>query len=265
MWRRYDTFFLYRLNDFGSYYIILWSHFVPASVQCYFCVVLQVCKAPIFICVINISLGTTRKGFELMRKDLLPPSELDAALTGPENAKAGLIGNREPVVRHITTQNDADNSRGVGKAYPVSHFHWNGMTFVTFREPAVELSEIEEFKDTLFSRVAKVCDADKGRGVRYFSHRYWTSYAKARLICSSQPQGSGNSPGTAGTAPEFLFNEIQGTHVFQMSGDESSEDWRGEGLMVGIFDTPYTEMRTSAICIYDFGSECTFCSIRLLT
>ncbi|XP_063715380.1 uncharacterized protein LOC134842816 isoform X4 [Symsagittifera roscoffensis] len=198
--------------------------------------------------------GTTRKGFELMRKDLLPPSELNVALTGPENAKADLTGSREPVVRHITTQNDADNSRGVGKAYPVSHFHWNGMTFVTFREPAVELSEIEEFKDTLFSRVAKVCDADKGRGVRYFSHRYWTSYAKARLICSSQPQGSGNSPGTAGTAPEFLFNEIQGTHVFQMSGNESSEDWRGEGLMVGIFDTPYTEMRTSAICIYDFGS-----------
>ncbi|XP_075259229.1 uncharacterized protein LOC142351046 isoform X3 [Convolutriloba macropyga] len=177
----------------------------------------------------------TRAGFELEMMRIEPPSALDKIRNADESetTQSDMFSLDPGVKTHLKTQNLLDITR-IGKGYPVTQFNFGQMTFVTFRERAVEFKGVEDFKNTLFSRIAKVCDVDQGgRKLSSFDPvSYWTSFAKTRLICSV--------PGT----PEFHFNEIQDTAFFES----------GNGFMFGIFDTPYTEMRTSAICMYGIES-----------
>lgn len=173
--------------------------------------------------------GIPKKGFELERLEISSPQDLDILRNSTlKRAPSSLFGLHPGVMSQIKTNNLQDKSLSLGKSYPVSHFEYDGSMFVTFREPAIEFKGLAEYKNLMFSRIAKVCTQDRGSGGFSISPvKYWTSFAKARLMCSTSEKVT------------FALNELQATFF----------DYNG--FLFGLFDTPYSEMTSSAICAYD--------------
>ncbi|XP_078671737.1 semaphorin-1A-like isoform X1 [Branchiostoma floridae x Branchiostoma belcheri] len=97
-----------------------------------------------------------------------------------------------------------------------------------FREVAVEHEIVGK---AVYSRVAQVCRNDQG-GTTHYLGGYFTTFLKARIDCSIP----GNVP--------FYFDEIQGTFVFDESGQE---------IIYGVFTTPENSVLSSAVCVYSIS------------
>ena len=177
--------------------------------------------------------GNQKKGFEMERLQISSPSDLDLMRNSTEKIESNSVFGLYPGVKNqIKTNNLQDKSLFLGKSYPVSHFEYNGSVFVTFREPAIEFKDLAEYENIMFSRIAKVCKQDRGSGWDSISPvKYWTSFAKARLICATSEKVT------------FVLNEVQATF------------FDDDGFLFGLFDTPYSEMTSSAVCVYDMRSK----------
>ncbi|ELW62812.1 Semaphorin-4B [Tupaia chinensis] len=92
--------------------------------------------------------------------------------------------------------------------------------------------EFEFFENTIVSRVARICKADRG-GERVLQQR-WTSFLKAQLLCSRPEDG-------------FPFNVLQ--DVFTLT--PSPQDWR-DTLFYGVFTSQWHRGTTegSAVCVF---------------
>lgn len=85
------------------------------------------------------------------------------------------------------------------------------------------------FRQTSFSRVARVCKNDQG-GPHKFKNK-WTTFLKTRLNCSVP----GDTP--------FYFNDIQATTNFIKDGAK-------DHVVYGVFTTPDNSIAGSAICAF---------------
>uniref|UniRef100_H3B8Q9 Si:dkey-49n23.1 n=1 Tax=Latimeria chalumnae TaxID=7897 RepID=H3B8Q9_LATCH len=101
-----------------------------------------------------------------------------------------------------------------------------------FKETAVESGQWDK---RIFSRVARVCKNDIG-GKRSLIHR-WTTFLKARLICSV--------PGPSGM--DTYFDEVEDTFLLQTKDEQNP-------LIFGIFTTSSAVFRGSAVCVYSMAS-----------
>ncbi len=166
-------------------------------------------------------------GFQLSRIRLDSPSEIEA-LEKDSSSLSKSMFSLGPGVKSLIQVNVAvDETRALGKIKPVSQFSFNGSVFVTFREPGHEFREVEEFQERPVSRIAKICRQDRGVDKAYSSVKYWTSYAKARIVCSSKADKE--------------FTSIQDTLMFPT----------GSGFMFAIFTPTFISTRSSAICVFD--------------
>ncbi|XP_064106645.1 semaphorin-1A-like isoform X3 [Macrobrachium nipponense] len=112
----------------------------------------------------------------------------------------------------------------------VHSFDYGEFVFFFFRETAVEYMNCGK---RVYSRVARVCKADKGGSQLRFKSS-WTSFLKSRLNCS-----------VPGEYP-FYFDEIQSTTdiIPGMYGGQKHE------LMYAVFTTPPNSIPGSAVCAF---------------
>ncbi|XP_018331529.1 semaphorin-1A [Agrilus planipennis] len=115
----------------------------------------------------------------------------------------------------------------------ISSISYENFVFFFFRETAVEYINCGKIR---YSRVARVCENDKGGpGPRQFREK-WTSFLKARMNCS-----------VPGEYP-FYFDEIQSaSDVVSGKYGKSSES----SIIYGVFTTPSNAIGGSAICAYN--------------
>ncbi|XP_068228414.1 semaphorin-1A-like isoform X3 [Palaemon carinicauda] len=112
----------------------------------------------------------------------------------------------------------------------VHSFDYGEFVFFFFRETAVEYMNCGK---RVYSRVARVCKADKGGSQLRFKNS-WTSFLKSRLNCS-----------IPGEYP-FYFDEIQSTTdiIPGIYGGQKHE------LMYAVFTTPPNSIPGSAVCAF---------------
>lgn len=128
----------------------------------------------------------------------------------------------------IRTQRD--DARVLDSPNFVSSFTFKEHVYFFFRERAAEAMDNNEERQ-VYARVARVCRNDRG-GPRPANEK-WTSYVKARLNCSIPA----NTP--------FYFNELKAVSDPMPFG--------ADHLVYGVFSTPETTVRMSAICTFSMN------------
>ncbi|XP_077170977.1 semaphorin-6A-like [Paroedura picta] len=103
---------------------------------------------------------------------------------------------------------------------------YGNYVYFFFHEVSLEL---KNYGKVILPRVARVCKND--RGGRKVLQKQWTSFLKARMICSVD----GDIP--------FYFNTLRSvTDVIRINGRE---------IVVGVFTTPKNSIPGSAVCAFD--------------
>ncbi|XP_060925488.1 semaphorin-3D isoform X2 [Limanda limanda] len=101
-----------------------------------------------------------------------------------------------------------------------------------FKEKAVEAGQWDK---RVYSRVARVCKNDVG-GRRSLINR-WTTFLKARLVCSI--------PGPSGV--DTHFDELEDIFVLETKDPQNP-------TIYGVFSTSSSVFRGSAVCVYSMAS-----------
>ncbi|KAM9859241.1 semaphorin-3D [Aulostomus maculatus] len=115
---------------------------------------------------------------------------------------------------------------------PDTHSPDDDKVYIFFKETAVE---VEPRDKKFYSRVARVCKNDVG-GRRSLINR-WTTFLKARLVCSV--------PGPSGT--DTHFDELEDIFVLETKDPQNP-------AIYGVFRTSSSVFRGSAVCIFTMAS-----------
>ncbi|KAJ8260319.1 hypothetical protein GJAV_G00179610 [Gymnothorax javanicus] len=115
---------------------------------------------------------------------------------------------------------------------PDTHSPDDDKVYFFFKERAVESSQWDR---RIYSRVARVCKNDIG-GKRSLINR-WTTFLKARLICSV--------PGPDGV--DTHFDELEDIFVLETKDSQNP-------VIYGVFSTSSYVFRGSAVCVYSMAS-----------
>ncbi|XP_034295876.1 semaphorin-3D-like [Pantherophis guttatus] len=118
-------------------------------------------------------------------------------------------------------------------AIPDTYSHEDDKVYIFFRETAVEAGQWE--KRRIHARVARVCKNDIG-GKRSLINR-WTTFLKARLICSI--------PGLQGT--ETHFDQLEDVFLLQTRNIQNP-------LVYGLFTVSSGIFSGSAVCVYSLAA-----------
>lgn len=121
---------------------------------------------------------------------------------------------------------------------PDTHSPDDDKVYVFFKERAVEVeaaAEAGQWDQRVYSRVARVCKNDLG-GKRSLINR-WTSFLKARLICSL--------PGPSGV--DTHFDELEDIFVLENKDPQNP-------TVYGVFSTSSSIFRGSAVCVFSMSS-----------
>ncbi|XP_074639370.1 semaphorin-1A-like isoform X2 [Acropora palmata] len=129
-----------------------------------------------------------------------------------------------------TLVSDLNNQMVLKDANFVSSFEYkDNFVYFFLREKAVE-----ERKDIIYSRVARVCKYDQGAD-KYILKGKFTSFVKARLLCS-----------IPGDIP-FDYDQIQSTVLY-------TDPVTNEDFVYAVFTTPPLGAPGSAVCRYSMKS-----------
>nr|XP_033815307.1 semaphorin-3D [Geotrypetes seraphini]XP_033815308.1 semaphorin-3D [Geotrypetes seraphini]XP_033815309.1 semaphorin-3D [Geotrypetes seraphini] len=125
-----------------------------------------------------------------------------------------------------------DGAKFVG-AYPVSDTYNpdDDKIYFFFREASQDSSTSDR---TVFSRVGRVCKNDAG-GQRSLINK-WTTFLKARLVCSIPGPDGGDT----------YFDELQDTFLLPTKDERNP-------LVFGIFTTTSSIFKGSAVCVYSMA------------
>lgn len=115
---------------------------------------------------------------------------------------------------------------------PDTHSPDDDKVYFFFRERAVEAGQWEK---RTYSRVARVCKNDVG-GKRSLINR-WTTFLKARLVCSV--------PGEGGV--DTHFDELEDIFVLETKDPQNP-------TIYGVFSTSSSVFRGSAVCVFSMAS-----------
>lgn len=115
---------------------------------------------------------------------------------------------------------------------PDTHSPDDDKVYFFFKEKAVEA---DQWDKRVYSRVARVCKNDVG-GKRSLINR-WTTFLKARLICSV--------PGPSGV--DTQFDELEDIFVLETKDPQNP-------TIYGVFSTSSSIFRGSAVCVYSMAS-----------
>lgn len=115
---------------------------------------------------------------------------------------------------------------------PDTHSPDDDKVYLFFRERAVEAGQWEK---RTYSRVARVCKNDVG-GKRSLINR-WTTFLKARLVCSV--------PGEGGV--DTHFDELEDIFVLETKDPQNP-------TIYGVFSTSSSVFRGSAVCVFSMAS-----------
>uniref|UniRef100_A0A670YKB0 Semaphorin 3D n=1 Tax=Pseudonaja textilis TaxID=8673 RepID=A0A670YKB0_PSETE len=118
-------------------------------------------------------------------------------------------------------------------AIPDTYSHEDDKVYIFFRETAVEAGQWE--KRRIHARVARVCKNDIG-GKHSLINR-WTTFLKARLICSI--------PGLQGT--ETHFDQLEDVFLLQTRNIQNP-------LVFGLFTVSSGIFSGSAVCVYSLAA-----------
>ncbi|KAG7235644.1 hypothetical protein INR49_002406, partial [Caranx melampygus] len=115
---------------------------------------------------------------------------------------------------------------------PDTHSPDDDKVYFFFKERAVEAGQWDK---RVYSRVARVCKNDVG-GRRSLINR-WTTFLKARLVCSV--------PGPSGV--DTHFDELEDIFVLETKDPQNP-------TIYGVFSTSSSIFRGSAVCVYSMAS-----------
>ncbi|XP_051549535.1 semaphorin-3D-like [Myxocyprinus asiaticus] len=115
---------------------------------------------------------------------------------------------------------------------PDTHSLDDDKVYFFFKETAVESNQLDK---RIYSRVARVCKNDIG-GKRSLINR-WTTFLKARLVCSV--------PGPGGM--DTHFDELQDIFLLETKDPQNP-------VIYGVFSTSSSVFRGSAVCVYSMAS-----------
>ncbi|XP_053298017.1 semaphorin-3D-like [Pleuronectes platessa] len=115
---------------------------------------------------------------------------------------------------------------------PDTHSPDDDKVYFFFKEKAVEAGQWDK---RVYSRVARVCKNDVG-GRRSLINR-WTTFLKARLVCSV--------PGPSGV--DTHFDELEDIFVLETKDPQNP-------TIYGVFSTSSSVFRGSAVCVYSMAS-----------
>nr|XP_043880357.1 semaphorin-3D isoform X1 [Solea senegalensis] len=115
---------------------------------------------------------------------------------------------------------------------PDTHSPDDDKVYFFFKEKAVEAGQWDK---RVYSRVARVCKNDVG-GRRSLINR-WTTFLKARLVCSV--------PGPSGV--DTQFDELEDIFVLETKDPQNP-------IIYGVFSTSSSIFRGSAVCVYSMAS-----------
>ncbi|XP_067056863.1 semaphorin-6D-like isoform X2 [Acropora muricata] len=136
----------------------------------------------------------------------------------------------DPTDSSNTLVSDLNNQEVLKDANFVSSFEYkDNFVYFFLREKAVE-----ERKDIIYSRVARVCKYDQGAD-KYILKGKFTSFVKARLLCS-----------IPGDIP-FDYDQIQSTVLY-------TDPVTNEDFVYAVFTTPPLGAPGSAVCRYSMKS-----------
>ncbi|XP_066526682.1 semaphorin-3D [Hoplias malabaricus] len=115
---------------------------------------------------------------------------------------------------------------------PDTHSLDDDKVYFFFKETAVESNQMDK---RVYSRVARVCKNDIG-GKRSLINR-WTTFLKARLVCSM--------PGPGGM--DTHFDEMEDIFLLETKDPQNP-------VIYGVFSTSSSVFRGSAVCVYSMAS-----------
>nr|XP_057911297.1 semaphorin-3D [Doryrhamphus excisus]XP_057911298.1 semaphorin-3D [Doryrhamphus excisus] len=139
--------------------------------------------------------------------------------------------------RHLRTEAYDHNWLNVPEfvgsfSIPDTHHPDDDKIYFFFREAAVEA---DQWDHKVYSRVARVCKNDAG-GRRSLINR-WTTFLKARLVCSV--------PGPSGVHTHF--DQLEDVFVLETKDPQNP-------IIYGVFRTSSSLFRGSAVCVFPMSS-----------